>query len=118
MNGTKRVSVLPDVESMNGLEKEQVARIVQMERHLDVVQAAVTVLSEALDQFGAAEGSFAALSEYYGSEAWRRDFAADEAGRLPQDLKRGVLSEDGVWNVLEAWRELERLRSLPARCRD
>ena len=41
------------------------------------------------------------LSEYYGSAAWKRDLAADEAGLLPQDLKRGVLSEDGIYNLLE-----------------
>ena len=42
-----------------------------------------------------------ALSEYYGSDAWKRDFAADEAGLLPKDLKRGVLSEDGIYALLE-----------------
>ena len=41
------------------------------------------------------------LSDYYGSAAWRRDFAADEAGRLPDTLRRGVLSEDGVYHLLE-----------------
>lgn len=44
-----------------------------------------------------------ALSDYYSSDAWRRDFAADEAGLLPQDLKRGVLSEDGIYNLLEGF---------------
>ena len=42
-----------------------------------------------------------ALSGYYGSDAWKRDFAADEAGLLPKDLKRGVLSEDGIYALLE-----------------
>ena len=42
-----------------------------------------------------------ALSDYYGSPAWKRDFAADEAGHLPKDLKRGVLSEDGIYDLLE-----------------
>lgn len=44
-----------------------------------------------------------ALSDYYSSDAWRRDFAADEAGLLPQDLKRGVLSEDGIYNLIEGF---------------
>ena len=35
-----------------------------------------------------------------------RDFADDEAGLIPKDLKRGVLSEDAVWNVLEDSRNL------------
>lgn len=42
-----------------------------------------------------------ALSDYYGSAAWKRDFAADEAGLFPKDMKRGVLSEDGIYNLLE-----------------
>ena len=42
-----------------------------------------------------------ALSEYYGSDAWKRDFVADEAGLLPKDLKRGVLSEVGIYALLE-----------------
>ncbi|MBR4201314.1 MAG: GNAT family N-acetyltransferase [Oscillospiraceae bacterium] len=41
------------------------------------------------------------LSDYYGSAAWKRDFAADEAGLLPKELKRGVLSEDGIYNLLD-----------------
>lgn len=45
------------------------------------------------------------LSDYYGSDAWKRDLAAEEAGLLPQNLKRGVLSEDGIWNLLERFAE-------------
>ena len=28
------------------------------------------------------------------------DYEADEAGQVPTDLKRGVLSEDGLYNLL------------------
>ena len=35
------------------------------------------------------------LSEYYSGPDWKADFALDEEGLLPGDLKRGVLSEDG-----------------------
>ena len=48
------------------------------------------------------------LSKYYGSESWKLDFAADEAGKLPPDLKRGVLSEDGIWNLLSDYREIQK----------
>ena len=40
------------------------------------------------------------LSDYYSSQAWKRDYAADEAGLFPKDLKRGVLSEDGIYDLL------------------
>ena len=42
-----------------------------------------------------------ALSDYYSSSAWKRDYAADEAGLLPKDKKYGVFSEDGIYNLLE-----------------
>ena len=48
----------------------------------------------------------AILDEYYGSELWKQDLADDEAGRFPKDLKRGVLSEDGIWNLLSDYRDL------------
>ena len=43
------------------------------------------------------------LRAYYVSDAWKRDFSADEAGLLPQELKRGVLSEDGIYDLLEKY---------------
>ena len=46
------------------------------------------------------------LSDYYGSKQWKKDFEADEQGLYPEDLKRGVLSEDGVYNLLEQNKEI------------
>lgn len=40
------------------------------------------------------------LLEYYFGGQWLLDYQADERGELPQDLKRGVLSQDGLWNLL------------------
>ena len=48
----------------------------------------------------------AQLEAYYGSEEWKRDYVDDERGLFPPDMKRGVLSEDGIYNLLEAYREL------------
>ncbi len=47
----------------------------------------------------------AQLEAYYTSRAWKRDFAADEAGLLPRELPRGVLSEDGIDDALTLYRE-------------
>ena len=85
---------------------EQLARIQQMEQSLDRASAAVMELSAALDKYQEAQEALSALNVYYGSEDWRKDFAADEAGLLPRDLKRGVLSEDAIWNMLEDNRTL------------
>ena len=91
---------------MNG-NKTQLARIRQMERRLDRALAAVKRLSAALDKWEAVQEDITALDEYYGSDLWRQDFTDDEAGRLPADLKRGVLSEDGIWNLLTDVQELK-----------
>ena len=40
------------------------------------------------------------LIAYYESPLWREDFELDEKGMLPKDLKRGILSEDGVYNYI------------------
>lgn len=87
--------------------KEQLQRIRKMERHLVRAASALKRLSSALDKYEEAKADIAALACYYGSDEWKQDFAADEAGLLPKDLKRGVLSEDGIWNLLEAHRELQ-----------
>lgn len=79
---------------------KQIERIQTMEQHLDRVSQAVIRLSAALDDYAEAQTALRELSAYYDSEDWKRDFTDDEQGRLPQDLKRGVLSEDGIWNVL------------------
>ncbi|MBR3538822.1 MAG: DUF1653 domain-containing protein [Eubacterium sp.] len=41
------------------------------------------------------------LEAYYTTGQWREDYEADERGELPPDLKRGVLSQDGLYNLLE-----------------
>ena len=46
------------------------------------------------------------LEAYYESIKWRKDFENDESGLLPKKLPRGVLSEDGIYNLLEEYREV------------
>ena len=92
---------------------EQIERIKAMERCLDRVSQVVMRLSAALDEYVNAQDALHQLSDYYGSDPWKQDFAADSAGLLPPDLKRGVLSEDAVWNLLEDVRDLkERMRTI------
>ena len=86
----------------------QTKRIRQMERHLKHASAALKRLSSALDKYEEAKADIAALASYYVSDDWKQDFAADEAGLLPKELKRGVLSEDGIWNLIEDNKELQK----------
>ena len=86
----------------------KIERIKRMEQHLDRASQAVIKLSAALDDYEAAQEAIRQLSAYYNSDNWKKDFADDEQGRLPKDLKRGMLSEDGIWNLLEDHREVNR----------
>lgn len=45
------------------------------------------------------------LRRYYEGGQWLLDYQADERGELPRDLKRGVLSQDGVWDLLAEYTE-------------
>ena len=71
-----------------------IVRIRQMERCFDSLLESVN--SDApMDQ-----KKLKKLLAYYENGLWLRDYHLDEAGLLPAWLKRGVLSEDGVWNLL------------------
>ena len=45
------------------------------------------------------------LVQYYESPLWRHDYEMDEQGCLPRNLKRGILSQDGIYLFLEQWKE-------------
>jgi hypothetical protein len=83
-------------------------RITQMEQRLDRATAAVEALEAAIEQYKAASDDLAALDTYLGSPEWHADRDDDEAGRLPKELKRGVLSEDAIWNLLERHRKVQK----------
>ena len=86
---------------------KQKERIEEMEKHFERAFEVVARLSGALDDFAKVQDSIKALELYYGSKEWKKDFRDDEKGLLPLDLKRGVLSEDGIWNLLAEVRELK-----------
>ena len=90
----------------NKMNMQQIERISKMEFRMNRISPIVMELSAVLDKYAAVQDDIAALSEYYGSDEWKQDFADDQACILPSDLKRGVLSEDGLWNLLSDNREL------------
>jgi hypothetical protein len=85
---------------------EQIKRIRSMERLFDFALKAIKELSMNNEHRQELEEAIEILSAYYSSNDWKQDYADDEAGRLPKDLKRGVLSEDGIWNLLSDWKAL------------
>ena len=85
---------------------EQIERISKMEKLFDFALNAINELPTNEALYWETKKAIEILSAYYGSKEWKQDYADDEAGRLPKDLKRGVLSEDGIWNLLSDWKEL------------
>ena len=85
---------------------KQVDRIRKMESIMDNAKAAIDRLDGALEEYNALKKDIDRLAAYYESQQWLKDFTDDEKGKLPADLKRGVLSEDGVYDLLEEEREL------------
>ncbi len=63
----------------------------------------IAAMEELFEKASSGRGTpedLARLEKYYTGPDWRSDFELDEAGLLPANLRRGVLSEDGVWNLL------------------
>ena len=75
-------------------------RIRQMEAYFDALSKACAAAPKSLLTDDSLREMLRVLTEYYDGGQWLRDYQADEAGLLPHDLKRGVLSEDGVYNLL------------------
>ena len=75
---------------------ERIKRICSMERCFDQVSeafAAGTIGSQT-------EAKIRLLEDYVLSGRWLRDYALDEQGYWPRGLKRGVLSQDALDDLL------------------
>ena len=81
---------------------ERIQRVNEMEARLDRVSAWLENHAAPSDDIA---NDALLLGNYLESELWRSDFEADEAGAFPAELRRGVLSEDGIYNTLEEYRE-------------
>lgn len=86
---------------MEVIEREQqIKRIEQMESCLNDAKEAVKNVSKALEDFMEAQNKVIALENYYQGGCWRKDVEDDNAGLLPDYLKRGVLTEDAIYDLL------------------
>lgn len=76
-------------------------RVQEMEDRYNAVGRAVDGLDEAISEFKKTRPDLAGLKEYMDCGQWKVDFEADEAGEIPAEVKRGVLSEDGLYDLLQ-----------------
>lgn len=82
-----------------------------MEQLFDLAKKAMEEPFMSPDKYEKTQKAIATLSDYYGSKEWKQDYTDDEAGLLPKALKRGVLSEDGLWNLLSDWHDMKKQMS-------
>lgn len=72
-----------------------------MEDCFDEVTRMLAELDGTIGKWEDAKDQLEVLKNYMASGDWRKDYEADEAGKLPAGLKRGVLSQDGLYDLLQ-----------------
>ena len=77
-----------------------IARIIEMEVLFDELLQAYDTMTPAELNAPAVQALIQSLHRYYSGGEWMNDHALDEADEIPKTLKRGVLSEDGLYNLL------------------
>ena len=94
----------------------RIERIARYEGIMDRILLVVDAEGVTPSVYGRVLPGLKELEAYYTSPEWQEDYAADEAGLLPAELKRGVLSQDGIDSLLERFRDagarFEKLREL------
>ncbi len=88
------------MKECSGSNIEQVERISTMERYLNEALPVVNGLAAILDKYEKIIPNLKLLEDYYVSPQWMQDFDDDGNHALPQDLCRGVLSEDSLYDLL------------------
>lgn len=86
--------------------EQAVKRIKEAEEIYTKAEKAMDELESSIERFIELQPMIRKLTDYYDSPDWMSDLELDESGKLPSDLKRGVLSEDGIYNLLERNKEL------------
>ena len=91
-------------------------RIIIMEEILDNGTAVMDKLEKAfvegsgidelISEFEQIQPDIQKLEEYYTGKHWKNDLRLDEEGKLPRDLKRGVLAQDSIHDLLDRNKEL------------
>lgn len=76
--------------------KDRLENIKQMEDILNRTDALISEMEVLVKRWKENDSDFHRLMGYYGSEEWHNDRKDDEEQIIPQDLPRGVLSEDSV----------------------
>ena len=84
----------------------QIERIKLYENYYDESKKAIYDLNDALDNYLKIDKHYQKLIDYYTSNKWMKDYEDDEKGKLPKNLKRGILSEDAIYDLIIKHKEI------------
>lgn len=87
-----------DPERQEDGQNERVNQMSEAFKRLSEVTASLTDGAEELKELAPAVDL---LKDYITSGQWLKDFEADERGEIGSDVDRSVLSEDGLYNLME-----------------
>ena len=73
--------------------------IIKMENIMVNQENTIKKLEKILEELDAQQEDYEALNAYYYSEQRFQDLEDEENHMIPENLNRGVLSEDGVYNL-------------------
>ena len=79
--------------------KDKIERITEMEQILEESTEIFANVNKSLDELEKSMKKYNKLDKYYSSENWFIDEEAYREGKLPENLKCGVLSEDLAYNL-------------------
>ena len=78
----------------------RIDRVRQMEQYMDEISEVLKNNPAVVKDDAELCKKIEILTDYMDSGQWLLDYEADERGELPKDLKRGVLSQDGLYHLL------------------
>lgn len=81
-------------------EFTRIDRIMHMERCFDELLEAVRLNQESILANNRLRKRYETLKEYCENGLWLQDYECDERGELPKDLKKGILSQDALYDLL------------------
>lgn len=87
--------------------QEVIDRIRQMEQYFDILQKVVNTNPKDFREDTSIKEILQILIQYYESGQWLQDYELDEKGLLPNNLKRGVLAQDSVYDFLDLVKRMD-----------
>lgn len=82
-------------------QKKAINRIIKMECYLDEILLAIKTNPMSVKQNPKLKKKLYHLEKYYTNGKWLSDYQKDEKGEFPQELKRGVLSQDTLYDLFQ-----------------